>query len=217
MIRFSFLWLACGLLLLSCGSDEQPAGTKPSVDNANKNQLPQPASTETTKDDNVEQSLNALEKRHALVPSDPALAYDLAYAYAEAKNAKAVTLADSLIKAKTQEIEKAFYIKADYYSRVNSVKEALTNYDAAIAANLHFLDAQIDKGRLLYKQKQYAEALKAFAIGQKLSPAEPMFYFWIAKTQEATDNKIDAKANYERAYALDKTLTEAREAAVRLE
>lgn len=216
-MRFSFALLTCCAAFTACNNNDQASNTKRSTtDGFNKNTVRPPSITGPAKADSVDQSVSVLEKRHALVPSDPALAYDLTYAYAETKNAKAIRLADSLIKAKTPEMEKAYYSKADYYNRTNNVKEALKNYDAAIAANLHFLDAQIDKGRLLYNQKQYAEALKAFAIGQKLSPAEPLFYFWIAKTQEATGNKQDAKTNYERAYALDKTLTDAKEAAARL-
>jgi len=206
------------LLFSSCGNDEQsPQQTKmPTVDSVNKSIVPQMQVTKPEASDSVNQSLSVLEKRYALVPSDPVLAYDLAYAYAEAGNAKVLRLTDSLIKARTPEFEKAYYTKADYFSRINNEKEALKNYDAAIAANLHFLDAQIDKGRLLFHQKQYDAALKTFATGQKISPAEPMFYFWIAKTQEAMGNKADAKTNYQRAYSLDKTLTDAKEAAARL-
>ena len=216
MLR-SFLFLATVSFFVSCNNDESTnkKSNLPTADTINKIAAARPAPLPPSPD-SASQSLGVLEKRYALVPSDPAMAYDLAYAYAEAGNAKVLRLADSLIKARTPETEKAYYSKADYYSRVNNVKEALRNYDNALAANLHFLDAQIDKGRLLFHQKQYNEALKAFAIGQKISPSEPLFYFWIAKTQEAMGNKADAKTNYERAYALDKSLTEAKQAADKL-
>lgn len=217
MIRFFLSLLVCGPFLFSCTNNERGTAQKhAAAGSVNKNALPAAPATEPAKAGDVEQSLSALEKRYALVSSDPAIAYDLAYAYAEQKNPKALKLADSLIKAKAPEPEKAYYIKADYFNRTNNVNEALKAYDAAVAANLHFLDAQLDKGRLLYQQKQYAGALRAFATGQKLSPAEPMFYFWTAKTQEAMGDNQNAKANYERAYALDKNLTDAKEAAERL-
>lgn len=217
MVR-SFLFLSSIFFFASCGNNDQTTEASTTTKRDSVTTAPSPSSSTSTPaaNDSVNQSLAVMEKRHALVPSDPELAYDLAYAYAEAGNAKALRIADSLIKAKAPQIEKAYYSKADYYARLNNVKEAVKNYDNALAANLHFLDAQIDKGRLLFHQKQYNEALKAFAIGQKISPSEPMFYFWIAKTQEAMGNKQDAKTNYERAYALDKTLTEAKQAADKL-
>lgn len=58
--------------------------------------------------------------------------------------------------------------------------------------------------------------MKTFALGQKLSPGAAEFYFWVARTQEAMGNKADAKANYERAYALDKSLTEAKASAEKI-
>ena len=41
-------------------------------------------------------------------------------------------------------------------------------------------------------------------------------FFWKAKCQEALGLYQDAKLNYQRAYGLDKTLTEAKEAADRI-
>ena len=215
MVRY-VVFLSAVFFLASCGNNDQ---TNKETKTARADSLAKtapPTASRPSANDSANQSLAAMEKRYALVPSDPVLAFDLAYAYAEAGNVKALRLADSLLKAKVPEPEKAYYIKADYYSHLNNVKEAVKNYDNALAANLHFLDAQIDKGQLLFRQKQYNEALKAFAIGQKISPSEPMFYFWIAKTQEAMGNKTDAKTNYERAYALDKSLTEAKQAADKL-
>ena len=207
------------LLLSACGNnDKAPGQTGVQPVDSSSRQAPSPDQSSTTNatPDSTKQSLPVLEEKYALVPSDPALAYDLAYEYSEQKNARALTLADSLIKVRAPEVEKAYYSKANYYSQVNNTDQALKNYDAAIAANYRFLDAYFDKGQLLFKQKRYEEALRTFATGQKVSPATADFYFWVAKTQEAMGNKADAKMNYERAYALDKTLTEAKAAAERL-
>lgn len=206
------------LLLSACGNEDKAPGKtagKP-VDSSQTAPSPDRSSTVNGTPDAGTQSLSALEERYAMVPSDPALAYDLAYEYSEQKNPKALKLADSLIKANAPEIEKAYYSKANYYAQINNTEQALKNYDAAITANYRFLDAYFDKGQLLFEQKRYEEALKTFATGQKVSPATADFYYWVAKTQEAMGNKADAKMNYERAYALDKTLTEAKAAAERL-
>jgi tetratricopeptide (TPR) repeat protein len=168
---------------------------------------------ELLKDEKPAASLAQLEKAYSLIPSDPALAYDLAYAYAENKNAKVLALTDSLIGAKAPEMEKAFYTKAFYYANVGRGAEALANFDKAIQANYNFLDAYLDKGKLLYEQKKYSLALETFQRGLRVRSTEAQFYFWIAKTQLAMGNRAEAKVNFERAYGLDKELTEAKSAA----
>lgn len=161
-------------------------------------------------------SLTYLERAHALVPSDPALAYDLAYEYADAENPEAVTLADSLLKAKAPELEKAYYIKGVYFNNTGNATEALKDFDNAIRANYNFLDAYRDKGQLLYNQKKYNEALKTFELALRVAPANAEFYYLMAQTQQAMGNKQEAKLNYQRAYGLDKTMKEAKEAADKL-
>lgn len=164
-----------------------------------------------------QEALALLEKAYSLQPRDKETAYNLAYEYAEAKSPKALPLTDTLIKYdKTETVARAWYIKASYHKNIGNEKEALRFYDSSNIANYNFLDTYLDKGQLLFKQKRYEQALRTFATGQKFSPGTADFYFWVAKTQEAMGHKADAKTNYERAYALDKSLTEAKEAAERL-
>lgn len=164
-----------------------------------------------------QEALALLEKAYALQPRDKETAYNLAWEYADAKSPRVLSLTDTLIKYdKTETVARAWYIKASYFHNIGNEKEALRFYDSSNIADYNFLDTYLDKGQLLFKQKKYEQALKTFAIGQKVSPGTADFYFWVARTQEAMGNKADAKTNYERAYALDKGLTEAREAAERL-
>jgi len=164
-----------------------------------------------------QEALALLEKAYSLQPRDKETAYNLAYEYAEVKSPKTLSLTDTLIRHdKTETVARAWYIKATYYNNTGNEKEALRYYDSSNIADYNFLDTYLDKGQLLFKQKKYEQALKSFAIGQKLSPGTADFYLWVAKTQEAMGNKADAKMNYERAYALDKSLTEAKAAGERL-
>ena len=164
-----------------------------------------------------DEALVLLEKAYSLQPRDKETAYNLAYEYAEAKNPRALSLTDTLIKYdKTETVARAWYIKASYYNNIGNEKQALRYYDSSNVANYNFLDTYLDKGRLLLKQKKYEQALRTFATGQKFSPGTADFYFWVAKTQEAMGHKADAKMNYERAYALDKTYAEAKAATERL-
>lgn len=161
-----------------------------------------------------EEALTLLEKAYALQPRDKETAYNLAYEYAEARSPKALPLTDTLIKYdKTETLARAWYIKALYYKNLGNEKEALRYYDSSTVADYNFLDSYLDKGRLLFEQKKYDQALRTFATGQKLSPGTADFYFWVAKTQQAMGDHKDAKMNFERAFALDKTMTEAKAAA----
>ena len=165
----------------------------------------------------TEEALALLEKAYALQPRDKETAYNLAYEYAEAKSPKALSLTDTLIRYdKTETVARAWYIKALYYNYAGNEKEALRFFDSSQRADYNFLDTYLEKGQLLLKQKNYEQALRSFATGQKLSPGSAEFYFWVGKTQEAMGNKRDAKTNYERAFALDKTMVEAKAAAERL-
>jgi len=172
--------------------------------------------SEVLKTQNNSNSLAYLEKAFSLVPSDPVLAYDLAYEYADTKNSRALALTDSLIKAKAPEFEKAYYVKGLYFNNTGNAAEALKNFDAAIRMNYNFLDAYRDKGQLLLEQKKYEQALKTFQLALKVAPASADFYYLIGKTQQAMGNREEAKLNYQRAYGLDKSLTEAKEAADKL-
>lgn len=165
----------------------------------------------------TDEALALLEKAYSLQPRDKETAYNLAYEYAEAKSPKALALTDTLIKYdKTETVARAWYIKASYFNNTGNEKEALRYYDSSNIADYNFIDTYLDKGQLLFRQKKYAQALKSFALGQKVAPGAAEFYFWVAKTQEAMGNKADAKMNYERAYSLNKNMVEAKEAAEQL-
>jgi tetratricopeptide (TPR) repeat protein len=165
----------------------------------------------------TEEALRLMERAFALQPRDKESMYNLAYEYADAKNPKTLALTDTLIKYdKTETVARAWYIKATYYNNTGNEKEAMRYYDSSNAADYNFLDTYLDKGQLQFRQKNYDAALKTFALGQKLSPAAPEFYFWVAKIQEVKGSLSDAKANYERAYSLDRSFTEAKEAAEKI-
>ena len=74
----------------------------------------------------------------------------------------------------------------------------------------------MDKGQTYYDQKKYPDALKTFQLTTTVFPSESLPYFWLGKTQQALGNKNEARLNYQRAYGLDKTFTEAKDSADRL-
>lgn len=157
------------------------------------------------------------EKAYQLAPFDVELNYILALRYAEAKNPRVLSICDSLIKADTEGSHaEPYYYKGIYYANLNDKARALSYFDEAIKHDYYFLDGYIEKGSLLYEQKKYEDALAVFNLALTISPSFADAYYWIAKCQEATGKKEEAKVNYLRAFELDKTMKEAKEAAGRM-
>ena len=154
------------------------------------------------------------EQAYQLAPFDVELNYILALRYAEAKNPRVLSLCDSLIKADTEgRHAEPYYYKGIYYANISDNVKALSSFDEAIKHDFYFLDGYIEKGSLLYEMKKYEEAIAVFNLSLTISPSFADAYYWIAKCQEAMGKKEEAKANYLRAFELDKTMKEAREAA----
>lgn len=163
------------------------------------------------------EALFTLEKAYSYAPEDVEVAHRLCFSYADSKNPKALSLADSLIKAdKEKRHAEPYYFKGVYYSNTGNDAEAIKQFNLAIEHDYYFINAYINKGIAFYDQKKYDQALKTFTLAATVSPTDADPYYWLAKTQQATGNKKDAKLNYQRAYGLDTTLTEAKEAADRL-
>jgi tetratricopeptide (TPR) repeat protein len=163
------------------------------------------------------EALATLEKAYAYAPFDADLTHTLAFEYAEAKNPKALSLADSLIAADVRkEHAEPYYFKGVYYSNTGNTAEALRQFDRAIQQDYYFINAYVNKSIIYYEQKNYPEALKTLQLASTVAPTEATVYYWLGKTREALGNKPEAKLDYQRAYGLDKTLTEAKAAAERL-
>lgn len=163
------------------------------------------------------ESISVLEQAYAITPYDLELNYNLAYKYAESKNAKVIALCDSLAAKDSLGIHaEPFYYKGIYYSNINENGKAIAQFDQAIKKDYQFKNPYIEKGRILYEQKKYTDAMKVFQLVMRLSPSFADSYFWMAKCQEVMGQKAEAKLNYQRAYGLDKSWTEAKEAADRL-
>jgi tetratricopeptide (TPR) repeat protein len=160
------------------------------------------------------EALNTLERAYTYAPFDVEIANNLAFEYAEAKNPKVLKLSDSLVAMDMSETHaEPFYFKALYYSNTNNYSEAVRLLNQAIQRDYYFLDAYMEKGQIFYKQKKYNEAMKVFQLANTISPAFADAYYWLGKCKQALGKKEEAKLDYQRAYGLDKSLTEAKEAA----
>lgn len=159
----------------------------------------------------------ALEKAHAIIPLNREISNKLAYQYAEAKNNKAILLADSLIATDSLKLfAEPFYIKGMYYSNTADKTKAIQLFDETIKRDHRYLNAYIEKGKVLFDQKKTTEALKTFSLANTITPSFPDAWYWIGRCQEVLGNKAEAKENYEKAYELDNTFIEAKEAAEKI-
>ena len=162
-------------------------------------------------------SLQTLQQAYALAPFNVELCYNLAFKYAQTKDLKTLALCDSLIKNDSIERKaEPYYFKGVYYSNINDRIKALDQFNKAIATDYTFLDAYMEKGKMFFEGKKYNEAAKTFQLALRVSATFADGYYWLARCQEALADKDEAKLNYQRAFGLDKSLTEAKEAADRL-
>jgi len=81
---------------------------------------------------------------------------------------------------------------------------------------LHLRSITTEKGKLLLDQQKVTEAFKTFGLANTIDPAFADAWYWMARCQELMDLKEEAKLNYEKAYSLDKTFIQAKEAADRI-
>ncbi len=162
-------------------------------------------------------SIIPLERAYATAPGNLEIGLRLAYKYAETKNPKVLALCDSMIKRDSFKLHAdPYYVKGDYYANINEKAKAIQQFDATIRRDYNYLNAYIEKGKILLSQKKVNEAYKVFKLSNTISPAFPDAYYFMGKCQEAQGQKQEAKLSYEKAYSLDKTFTEAKEAADRL-
>ena len=95
------------------------------------------------------------------MPSNREISNKLAYQYAESKNAKAIPLADSMISKDSLHLfAEPYYIKGLYYSNTKNNAKAIQEFDATIKTDHRYLNAYIEKGKILFDQKKNIECFK---------------------------------------------------------
>lgn len=168
-------------------------------------------------DDNTTESIKILEQAYALTPFDLELNYALANQYAETENPKVLALCDSLIRKDSLGLHaEPYYLKGIYFSNRDENSKAIEQFNISIQKNYQFLNAYIEKAKIQYKEKKYDDALKTAELAASIKSTFPDAYFWIGKCREAMGDLSNASVNYRRAFELDKTFTEAKEAMDRL-
>jgi tetratricopeptide (TPR) repeat protein len=161
-------------------------------------------------------ALPALEKSYSLQPTS-SVGEDIALIYADTKNAKTLAFCDLLIRRDSAGTSvKPYFCKGRYYNITGNTAAAIKMFDYCIKEDYNFADAFMEKGEILYNQKQYEEALKIFVLTKNNNNSFADAYFWTGKCLEALGKTGPAALEYERAFALDKDFTQAKEAMERL-
>jgi tetratricopeptide (TPR) repeat protein len=108
------------------------------------------------------------------------------------------------------------FISGVYYSRTGNQQKALDFFDNCIMNDLNYLEAYMEKGFILFDQKKYKDALTVFQTVVQLKNTYADGYYWMAKTDEALNNKTEAIINYNKSLELDPSISEATAALKRL-
>ena len=141
----------------------------------------------------------------------------LANLYAETRNPITIAICDSMNKNdESKRDPNPDYLKGVYYYNIGDYSKAVELFNSCINKDYTFLDAYMEKGRILYKQSKFKEAMDVYDIAIKVSNSFADAHLWKGKCQEALGQKEEAKISYQRAFAFDKTLIEAKEAAERI-
>jgi tetratricopeptide (TPR) repeat protein len=156
-------------------------------------------------------AIQALEKSYHVQPINyNGLA--LASLYAATLNPKVITICDDLIRKDTSGIiNDVLYLKGSFYSDTKQYDKAMVMFNECISHDWKFADAYIEKGIVLYELKHYDSALKVFTMAATVANINPDAWYWMGRCYEVLGNKDLALVNYQRALAIDRKFTEARE------
>lgn len=166
----------------------------------------------------MKSSVHSLEKAYSLTPGAWPVALELAYKYAETKSSRTIPLTDSLISKDTLNLHpELYYIKGVYYTNIDDKAKAINFFDQTITRDHNYLNAYIEKGKVLLSQKKTVDAFRVFTLLNRVKPSFPDGWFWIGVCQEELGQIEDARLSYQKAYALDKSFVEAKEAEEKLD
>jgi len=144
--------------------------------------------------------------------SEPAL--KLLHLYAETLNSKTLDLSNAMKASDSaQQSPDVNYLTGLYYFNMGEYPKAIEEFDKSITKEYQYIDAHLEKGISYYEMKNYPEAMKALELALTISNSFPDGYYWKGKVEEATGKLQEARLDYLRAYGLDNSFKEAKEAA----
>lgn len=163
------------------------------------------------------EAINSLETSFTLLPINYS-GLALANLYIAKKDPRALEVCNVLLSRDSTETQtEPLYMKGVYYSEVKEYDKALIQFEECIKRDWKMTDAYIEKGIILFERKNFPEALKVFNMAATVSNTDADAYYWMGRCFENTGDKEKAVLNYQRAFALDNSFSEARAAIRRLQ
>ena len=167
--------------------------------------------------DTVE-AINSYEKAIIIYPSETNQLY-LANLLAEKKDKDALVLCTNVARMGMGKVTDAncSFIAGVYYARTGQNDKAIALFEKAINDNYTLMEAYLEQGFIYYDLKNFSTASAIFEKAITVNKMYADAYYWKAKCDEELGKPIEAKLNYQRAAALDKSMTAAVEAINRLD
>lgn len=135
------------------------------------------------------------------------------------KRDDAIVLLTKVIDSKEivgEQLATMYYTRADLYSQVNKLDEAVADYAKTIEIMPDHAAAFHDRATVYALQKKFTEALDDLSRAQFLVPKSPLPYFNRGRVYEMMNRKNDAIAEYRKARALAPKMREPQDALKRL-
>lgn len=140
--------------------------------------------------------------------------------YAQKKDAKAISVANSLAgadAAKSKTGKDAYFIKGLYYNVTGDRKKAIALFDSCIALDYNYMFAYREKAIAFYDQGKYKEALQVLEKAVEIQNNFDEGYYWMGNIYKKLHKNDQAVENYRRALLYDKEFIEARDSLKTLE
>lgn len=164
-------------------------------------------------------TINAIKAFEKAISVDPQPSYkiSLGLIYAQIKNAKALELADALLKDPEAKAGKqASFIKGFYYSYKGDYQNAISYFDTCLALDYTYIDAYKEKAICLYNITKYKEAIQSLEKALALQSTFDEAYYWMGRCYEKLGDRKEAITNYQNAIQIDPEYTEAKDALAKL-
>jgi tetratricopeptide (TPR) repeat protein len=157
------------------------------------------------------QAIAALKKAYSFQGVDT-YGLELAHLYAEQRNPLALEICNYILKQDSAHVLiDPLFIKGIYYSNVKQFPKAIAQFDFCILRDWKTTDAYLEKGRAYFQMGNFNAAMQTFTMAITVTNTDPDAYYWLARSYEAQNRKLDAISNYRKAISLDRNFTEARE------
>jgi tetratricopeptide (TPR) repeat protein len=166
-----------------------------------------------------EDTLNAITAFETALKLNPSPRYLilLGSLYAQTKNARALLIADALIKTKQPETEKeALFIKGLYYNFTGDKKTAIDFFDKCLNLDNRHMFAYREKGIALYDLGKYGDAVTVLDKAVTLQNNFDEGYYWLGRCLEKLNKPNDAVEEYKTALMYAPDYVEAKDALTRL-